>query len=462
MEDILGALKAVPIFEGIEEQPLQWMMDQGDLISLEPGDYLFKKGEPAEYMYIVLEGSIQLKFPQGNQSRDLGLLEKGDVTGILPYSRMKEVGGFGITASNAQVFRLHKKHFMELEVQSHEIVQALVSEMTTRTRDYTRQQQQNDKMMALGKLSAGLAHELNNPASAIIRSSAALKQHLHSTPKSFKQIISIRLSPEQVDEVNDILFSRISQQEPVQLSMMERNNQEDEIAEWLEDQGVENAYDIAETFVSFGLSIADMEEIEEITKGEFLPPVLGWIQNVLTTERLVTEIEQASIRISDLVQSVKTYSHMDRAVDKELINLHTGIDSTLTMLSHKLKQKNIEVIKEYDENLPKIKAFVSELNQVWTNLIDNAIDAMDKDGKLTVSSRKIGDCVEVCIKDTGSGIPPEMLDHIFEPFFTTKSVGQGTGLGLDIARKILDQHQASVKVDSKPGATVFKISFPTS
>lgn len=458
--DILTALKAVPTFEGIADQHLQWLMDKGELISLKAGDHLFKKGEPADYMHIVLEGSIQLRFPQGKQFRDMGMLEKGDITGILPYSRMKEIGGYGVANSKSIVFSLHKKHFKEMESQSHEMVQALVSVMTSRTRDYTRQQQQNDKMMALGKLSAGLAHELNNPASAIIRSSVALKKHLHNTPERFKQIISIRLAPEQVDEVNDILFSKIKQEAAPQLSMLERNSQEDEIAEWLEDQGMEDGYDMAETFVSYGLTINDLEEIEEITKGEYLPPVLAWIQNVMTTERLVSEIEQASIRISDLVQSVKSYSHMDRAVDKELIQLHSGIDSTLTMLGHKLKQKNIQVIKEYDDTLPKVKAFVSELNQVWTNLIDNAIDAMDKEGILSISSRSIGEQVEVAIKDNGSGIPPDLLDHIFEPFFTTKAVGQGTGLGLDIVKKILDQHQANITVDSKPGATVFRITFP--
>lgn len=458
--DLLAALHKVPTFEGIEEQHLKWLADKGELVSLEQGDYLFRKGEAADHMYILLEGSVQLKVSQGSQFRDLSLLEKGDITGILPYSRMKEAGGFGIATSKTTIFSLHKKYFQEMENQSHEMVQALVSVMTSRARDYTRQQQQNDKMMALGKLSAGLAHELNNPASAIIRCSAALKKHLHNTPDSFKQIISVRLSPAQVDEVNDILFAKINRQELPELSMLDRNSQEDEIAEWLEDQGFEDAYDIAETFVSFGLTIADVEEVGEITKGEYLPQVLGWIQNVLNTERLVNEIEQASTRISDLVQSVKTYSHMDRAVDKEFIHVHTGIDSTLTMLSHKLKQKNIEVIKNYEEDLPKIKAFVSELNQVWTNLIDNAIDAMEQHGKLTIGTRSIGERVEVSIQDDGSGIPPELVNHIFDPFFTTKSVGQGTGLGLDIVKKILDQHQAHIDVDSKPGFTIFKVSFP--
>ncbi|MDF9795247.1 signal transduction histidine kinase [Catalinimonas alkaloidigena] len=460
--DLLSALREIPNFEGIEDQHLQWLADKGELIFLSPGDYLFKKGEPAEHMYIMLEGIIQLKIPQGSQLRDVSLLEKGDITGILPYSRMKEAGGYGVATTKTTIFSLHKTHFQEMETESHAMVQALVSVMTSRTRDYTRRQQQNDKMMALGKLSAGLAHELNNPASAIIRCSAALKSHLHNTPESFKQIISVRLTPDQVDEVNDILFAKINQHEFPELSMLERNNQEDEIAEWLEDQGFEDAYDIAETFVSFGLTIADVEEVGEITKGEYLPQVLGWIQNVLNTERLVAEIEQASSRISALVQSVKTYSHMDRAQDKEFVNLHTGIDSTLTMLSHKLKQKNIEVIKKYEDDLPRVKAFVSELNQVWTNIIDNAIDAMEQKGRLTIRSRSIGERTEVTIQDNGSGIPPDLLSHIFDPFFTTKSIGQGTGLGLDIVKKILDQHQADIDVKSKPGATVFKVSFPVS
>ena len=459
-EEILEALQAVDAFRQIEPDHLQWLISRGEITELSAGDYLFRKGDPVEKMHIVIRGSIQLKAVQGKQLKDFQLLEKGDITGLLPYSRMREATGMGIAMEPSTVFSLHKQHFQDMEKRSHDMVQALVAVMTTRARDFTRRQQQDDKMMALGKLSAGLAHELNNPASAIIRSAAALKKQLRSTPENFKQMAVVQLSPEQVDALNDLLFERISQPQEQSLSVLQRSQHEDEIADWLEELGMEDGYDMAETLVDFGFDISDLEEISEITKAQFLIPVIGWLHNMLSTERLVSEIEQASTRISDLVQSVKTYSHMDRGQDKEMVDLPRGIDSTLTMLSHKIKEKDIQVQKNYGAEARQVKGFVSELNQVWTNLIDNAIDAMEQGGTLSIGTEAKNDKVLVSIRDNGSGIPPDLLHHIFDPFFSTKEVGKGTGLGLDIVKKILDQHQADIAVDSKPGETVFRILFP--
>ena len=459
-EEIVTALKSVNVFEQIEDSHLEWMAERGQIAQLQEGDYLFRRGDPVEHMHVLLQGKLQLKAQQGNQLKDFQIIEQGQITGVLPYSRMREAVGFGVAVEPTTVFSLHKKYFQEMEQRSHKLVQALVAVMTTRARDYTRRQQQNDKMMALGKLSAGLAHELNNPAAAIIRSASALKKHLRHTPENFKEIISARLDSKQVDEVNDILFGRLNQPPNQPKSILQRSQQEDEIADWLEDMGMEDGFDIAETMVDFGFDVSDLEEINEITKGQYLGVVIRWLHNVLTTEKMVSEIEDASTRISELVQSVKTYTHMDRAADQELLEVHQGLDSTLTMLGHKLKQKNIRVKKMYDNNLPKIKGFVGELNQVWTNLIDNAIDAMDRDGQLTVQTDRQKEGVEIKIIDNGSGIPPEMQSLVFDPFFTTKEVGKGTGMGLDIVKKILDQHRAEIQLYSQPGETIFSIRFP--
>lgn len=458
--NLLSELKNFSTFQDLPEEHLQWLIDHSEMLTLKEGDQVLKKGEPVHYMYIILKGALELKAPQGNQFRHLSTIEKGGITGLLPYSRMKEATAYGIAVTDTQILALHKDHFPEMERVSHPMVQALVSVMTSRTRDFTRIQQQNDKMMALGKLSAGLAHELNNPASAIVRSSAILKKHLHTTPETFKQMISVRLDPEAVDAVNRIIFSKIESKEAVKLSMMERTNREDEIAEWLEDQGIEDGYDMAETFVAFGMTISDVEEIGEVIKHEYVQPVFGWLNNVLTTERLVSEIEDASHRIAELIQSVKTYSHMDRASDKEMSDIHTGINSTLIMLNHKLKEKKIQVIKNFQEDLPKVPLYVSEMNQVWTNLIDNAIDAMDQGGKLEIHTRQEHQNIKIDIIDDGSGIPPDVISQVFDPFFTTKAVGKGTGLGLDIVKKIVDQHQGNIDVESSPGKTIFKLCFP--
>ncbi|MEO0330788.1 MAG: ATP-binding protein, partial [Bacteroidota bacterium] len=396
---------------------------------------------------------------QGKQLREISAMEAGTITGTLPYSRMKEATGFGIATEETHILSLHKKYFVEMEQVSRDMVQALVGVMTTRARDFTRLQQQNEKMMALGKLSAGLAHELNNPAAAIVRSSDILRQHLHHTPDNFKKVILIRLEPEQVDSVNDILFSKINNPPP-NISMMERNNREDEIAEWLEDRGWDDGYEAAENFVEFGMTLDDLEEMEEIIEGKHTEPVFNWLNNVLTTERLVKEIEEASQRISTLIQSVKTYTHMDRSTEKAHANIHEGLNSTLTMLNHKLKKKNIQVNKEYNEDLPEIPIYVSEINQVWTNLIDNAIDAMEDKGTLTIRTQANSQQLRIDIIDNGSGIPPDIQSSIFDPFFTTKAVGQGSGLGLDIVQKIVEQHNGTIKVESEPGNTQFTICFP--
>ncbi len=456
----VATLQAVEDFRELPAEALQWLIDRSELIHLKQGAHLFKPGQPIHHLYVLLEGSIQLKIQQGNQLIDGGRWEVGTISGMLPYSRMEATSGFGLAVADTYLLSLHENHFVEMEQVSRDMVKVLVGVMTNRTRSFTRLQQRNEKMMALGKLSAGLAHELNNPAAAIVRSSRALKQHLSTTPENFKQVITMQLTPEQVDEVNNIVFSRINQPHQEKLTMMERNAREDEMADWLEDQGVEDGYDIAENFAEFGLQIDELEQIGDILQGQHLGPVFNWLNNVLITERMVGEIQNASSRISELVTSVKTYTHMDRSPDRVAADIHEGINSTLTMLNHKVKEKNIRVVKHYAENLPAIPLFVSEMNQVWTNLIDNAIDAMDREGTLTISTHTEQDHLRVDVEDTGSGIPPDIQASVFDPFFTTKGVGKGTGLGLDIARKIVEQHQGTIALESEPGHTQFTMCFP--
>lgn len=457
---LLKELKDVSAFQELPEDHLQWLIDHAEVLKLEAGDLLFRKGEPVDYMYLILEGAIQLKMYQSNGFGDAIVMEKGAITGLLPYSRMKEAGGDGIATVPARVLSLHKDYFDEMEKVSRPMVQVLVSVMTSRTRDFTRQQQQNEKMAALGKLSAGLAHELNNPASAIVRSAAVLKKHLHITPENFREIVSIRLDSEEVESVTDILFSKLEKNNMPELTMMERTNREDEVAEWLEDQGMGDAYEMAETFVSFGINPDELEEISELVQHQYLKGVLLWLNNVLVSERLVQEIEGAARQVSALIQSVKAYSHMDKAPEQELSDIHTGINNTLVILTHKLKEKNIRVIKNFQEDLPEVPLYVSEMNQVWTNLFDNAIDAMEQGGILEICTRQELNDIKVDIIDNGPGIPPDIIHQIFDPFFTTKSVGSGTGLGLDIVKKIVEQHEGSINVASSSGKTVFKLCFP--
>jgi signal transduction histidine kinase len=317
-------------------------------------------------------------------------------------------------------------------------------------------------MMALGKLSAGLAHELNNPSAAVVRSAQELKKHLSNIPDNFKRVIKIRASDDAIDKINDLVFAKIASYGKMPLSLMQKTALEDELTEWLDENEIDNGYEMAEIFAEFGIKTDDLEGAKSLLRPEDKLPVIGWLSQVLTTEKLVGEIEEASKRINSLVISVKGYTHMDQAPEKHPTDIHIGIRNTLTMLNHKLKKNSIKLIENFQPDLPLANIFVSEMNQVWTNVIDNAIDAMEgrTNNTLEIKTEKNGQFVNVSIIDNGPGIPKEIQDKIFDPFFTTKSIGKGTGLGLEVVRQIINQHNGKVYVNSEPGRAEFVVCFP--
>lgn len=461
VHNIVERLLEVEDLKEVPKKQLEWLVERSDCRSLAQGDHLFKKGAPIDKLYIILRGHFILKIQQNNQFRIIGNLEEKTITGALPYSRASTATGIAEAAEDAEALVLDKAHFKEMIRDCHELTTAFVHVMSTRIRHFTKMQQQNDKMMALGKLSAGLAHELNNPSGAVIRSARTLRKHLALLPEEFKKVIKIKIEDQQLDTVTSLLFNKIKS--GVQhIPLMEKTDREDNIASWLEDHGFEDGYEAAENFVDFNFTEEDMDTIADQVNGNDLVPVISWLNQVLATEKLVNEIEEASQRINDLVKSVKSYTHMDQAPEKQPANIHTGIDNTLTMLNHKLKKAEINVIKKYQEDLPQPKIYISEINQVWTNLIDNAIDALEEaaDKNLEIQTKLDGSFIKICIIDSGKGIPEEVRDQIFDPFFTTKAIGKGTGLGLDIVQQIISQHNGTVDVNSKPGRTEFKICIP--
>lgn len=458
--DLASLLKDIPVFSNLNDGQAKHFLELGEIREYKKEDYLFREGDPLTDMIVVLEGEIDVEFKIGNQWRRGISYTKGTVTGVLPYSRAKVSSGNGIIKNDALIYRLHRSKHREIENISLDLMQDLVGMLTDRVRENTKTLEQNEKLLALGKLSAGLAHELNNPASAMVRSSSELKKHLAAVPVKFKKVISIRLEPEKVDKLNDILFDKLKNAATIHLSLSEKNAMEDEILEWLENEQVENGYLMAETFVDSGITIIDLELMKEEVSNKDLPSVLAWIDNVLNTEKLVHEIEDAAHRISNLVNAVKTYSHMDKAMEKERTDLRSGIKSTLAILNHKIKQKKIKVSIDYPDDLPEVNIYVGEVNQVWTNLIDNAIDAVEEGGEIQIIARKERESLAVKIIDNGMGIPPDILTKIYDPFFTTKEIGKGTGLGLDIAHRIMTGHQGEIKVNSEPGKTVFIVCFP--
>jgi signal transduction histidine kinase len=455
-------LKQIDALKNVPDEQLQWWIDKSRHYIIPEGEFLFEEDAPVIGTHVVVSGKFKVFYLQNGRRVDV--LEYGDknITGHLPFSRGKAAGASGQAKEDSQIMTFPIELTNELIHTHFELTQALVHVMTDRVREGMAMQQQNEKMMALGKLSAGLAHELNNPAAAIVRSSTLLKKHLLMQPDTFKKVININMTPEQVDDVIQRMFDVMAQTGRCSLSLMQRADKEDELTDWLDDHDVDHSMEIAEHFVEFNFTLDDLEYFGEKIKGASLSPVLNWINNNLVTEKMVTDIQDASQRISDLVGSVKNFTHMDRAQDKQFSDIRNGIRNTLTMLNHKIKKNNVEIIENFDETLPEVNAFIGELNQVWTNLIDNALDAMEttENRKLEIKTERDKEFVKVTIIDNGPGIPEDVKDKIFDPFFTTKEIGKGTGLGLDVVMRIVKQHNGSIKARSVPGRTEFEVCFP--
>ncbi|MFV1885578.1 MAG: ATP-binding protein [Balneola sp.] len=460
-QQVVSLLKEIEPFNDVPEAQLTWLVENSSFIEYEPGEHIVKPGDDTSRMLIILKGSISIRLKQGNQFRNIGNFEKGDISGKLPFSRMQSTLAYLTAIEKVAILRTEDSLFPEIS-KHYELIEVFVHAMSDRIRRFTTVQQQSEKLMALGKLSAGLAHELNNPASAMVRGATELRKRLRTSPDKFKAVMSIRLTDEQVDAVNELVFRKAEKGSTNQQSLMERTALEDELTDWMDDHGVDDGFEYAETFAEYCFNTDDLEFVLENVSEEFLPPVLGWIEDVLTTEKMVEEIEDSATRISDLVASVKTYSHMDRGTDKEPVDLQKMLKSTITMLNHKSKQKKVQISTDIPDDLPEFCGFVSELNQVWTNLIDNAIDAVEEEGEIKISASSVNGHMILRFNDNGSGIPLDIQSQIFDPFFTTKDVGQGTGLGLDVVHKIIEKHGGKIEVESQPGDTTFELTFPLS
>ena len=461
--DLLADLKSVPEFKAVPESQLKWLTEKGEIRSFPDGAKVFSVGDFIDGFQVVLTGRLSMYMVQNGNRRDMGTYEPLEILGRLPYSRMKNAAGEGFAVGDLELFFLHRDLFPEMISTCHEITEALVHNMTDRVRDFTKFQQQNDKMMALGKLSAGLAHELNNPSAAIVRSAQELKKRLQTAPIQFKRVLKIRTDDNVVDTLNSMVFSKIENHGKKISSLSERTALEDELNDWLEKNNIPEPWQMTETFADYGFSINDFDQLSSLLRAEDLSSVIGWLNQVLSTERLVGEIEEASKRINTLVSSVKGYTHMDQAPEKQRTDIHAGILNTLTMLNHKLKKAGIKVVEDFRHDPPEANILVSEMNQVWTNLIDNAIDAMEgrPNSILEIKTERDREFSIVSITDNGAGIKKEILDKIFDAFFTTKPIGRGTGLGLDVVRNIVNQHNGKIEVESEPGKTTFKVCFPT-
>jgi len=453
-------LQHFPQLQTIPEDQLKWLGKHLEIVDIPKGAYLFEKGSPIDDLILIFEGDFELYFMQNNSRKTSGRIQKYAISGLLPFSRAKQATGFAIAVKPGKVGKLHRDLLKELIRGHYELTEVLVHEMNNRIRNITQIEVQNEKLIALGKLSAGLAHELNNPASAMVRSASLLQQHLMGLPEDFKRVLQIKTDAGTVDEINRFMYQKL-EEKPTELTLLEQNTLEDDLYDWFSDCNLDDKYDLVPLLVEYQFNVENLEFVKSLLREEDFNPVLKWIVQNMTTHKTVTDIKEASSRIETLVQSVKTYSYMDQSLDFQLLDVHQGLQSTLNVLNHKIGKVGHEVITQFDPDFPKIKGLPGELNQVWTNLIDNAIDALpEKGGKLTISTKSRGNFAYVFIQDNGHGIAEEHVNRIFEPFFTTKEVGKGTGLGLDVTQKIIKQHNGQVKVTSKPGETIFEICLP--
>jgi signal transduction histidine kinase len=461
-ENIIDWLQSIEALKGVPAEQLQWFYDHSIEQELEAGGHIFDAEDLIKGTYIIIEGRFRICIIQSGSLREVAVFESKSITGYLPFSRGKSFPGFGEVLEHIRYLFLPVERAEEMIRTQYELTQALVHVMTTRVRDFTTFQQQNEKMMALGKLSAGLAHELNNPAAAVVRGAASLLEHLKLAPKTFKKIMAAKISEADVDYVSEKLFGVLSRKEMPSLTMMERSSLEDDLLDWMDDYDIPNNQEIAENLVDFGFAINDLEDFKQHIPEKAIAPVLNWINNNLVTEKMVIDMEAASRRIADLVGAVKNFTHMDQGQGKQYADIHKGIRNTLTMLQYKIRHCNVQVNEQFDTTLPEVNAMIGELNQVWTNLIDNALDAMEPNSKgiLEIKTSRAKDCVKVDIIDNGPGIPDDVKTRIFDPFYTTKEVGKGTGLGLDVVMRIVKQHQGAIKVNSVSGRTEFSVEFP--
>jgi signal transduction histidine kinase len=449
-------LRKIEVFADLPIEQLDWLTEHLQDVRFQPGEIMGREGEPLDNLIVILEGELQIQRGRGADEISIRGLA-GQVSGLLPFSRLTHYGGTSRAVLPTRIATLHRSLFPEMLQRLPLLGQRLVSIMADRIRETTRIETQRDKLVALGKLSAGLAHELNNPAAAAQRATASLREALETVREASIRLARHALSTGQRERITrferDAKYALSSSADP-----LAQSDREERIATWLEAHRVPDAWKIAPAIADAGVEIAKLECLAGDVGDEVLSDALIRIASLFTIAKLIDEIEISTRRISDLVQAVKEYSYMDQAAMKE-VDLHQGLENTLTILNHKLKG-GIIVVREYEESLPRICAFGGELNQIWTNLMANAIEAMHGKGELRVRTARELDRVLVEIGDNGPGIPPEVLPRIFEPFFTTKGVGEGTGLGLDTVGRIIRNHHGEIKVSSHPGDTRFRVYLP--
>ena len=435
----------------------EWLVSKGKLASLAVGDILTRKGEQSDALCVFFTGHVVIRADRGAGSHKIFEWHGGDVGGVLPYSRKSSPPADAVVEEATEFLKVPPNCLPDLARECPNITAKLVHLMLDRARQFNTADLRDEKLVSLGRLAAGLAHELNNPASAAVRSAKMLTARVAAAERAAMTIGEARLSDEQIGAIAEVRRQSFAA-ELRDRSPLQKSDDEERLVDWLDEHDVSDDY--AAALADAGITTDSLDALAEKLSGSVLDAALCWIAAGVMARTLSSEIETAASRIYELVDGVKGFTFMDHAPTPEPIDIRRGINDTFMMLGNKIKKKNAEVSLEIPENLPRAHAVGAELNQVWMNLIDNALDAIDQGGKVVLSARRDNNKVVVTVTDDGAGIPKEIVGRIFEPFFTTKEVGKGTGMGLEIVRRILRRHEGDIDVESEPGKTQFKVILP--
>jgi signal transduction histidine kinase len=455
LPEIVEALRRVAALHGLTDNELEWLPTHGEEVSASAGAVLFREGDPATKMWILLKGEAHVRRSQGGLALFIG--RSGQITGLLPFSRMKTHGGQGFAASDLWALQIDREVFPEMLAAIPSMGQRCVSVLLDRVREMTRLEQQTEKLSALGKLAGNLAHELNNPASAAQRAASGMIEELRTYGHQKFLLGSLCLDETHLEAIRAWRDRMEKQTLARPANSVTQAHREDQLERWLREHGVESQRQIVPDLAELGITTKNLDELAELLRGQHLEVVLSQFASSSRTERMAQAMLDSTHRIFDLIGAVKDYSWMDQAPIQE-VDIPQSLETTLTMLQSRLEK--VKIVRRFEAHLPRISAYASELNQVWMALLENALDAMHDEGTLTVSVQLSGEFVVTEIWDNGPGIPEDIQARIFEPFFSTKAPGSGLGLGLDTAQRIVRQHRGYIHVQSKPGETCFQVRLP--